>query len=211
MAGYYDRDRNTRWPDGSPNFDSDNPVGGTMNHAYSHHMNSNEYIASGTPFVHTQTIADSGWTAGSGGKYKDRMFTVTFPYVTRWLMIRVTEPDGTTAATDIKIGFGIANSNTEGVASTNYVTTAVTNGVRLELKCKKLYFVQPGSDQGEGAHTVEIIAGLTNVRDFPVTTDRYISGITSSTKEGTTTTSNGTVTATDFTVFSTQTDLATES
>lgn len=206
MAGYYDRDRNQRSADGSVH--TAPTAAGTMNHAYSHHMNSSEYISSGTPFVHTQTIEDSGFTGT--GPHKDRMFTVTFPYVTRWLMIRVTEPNGT-AATDIKIGFGTANSNTEGVASTNYVTTAVTNGERLELKCKKLFFVQPGSDEGTGAHTVEIIAGLTNVRDFPTTEARFISGITSSTKEGSTTASNGTVTGTNFAVFSAQTDLTTTS
>ena len=72
-----------------------------------------------------------------------------------------------------------------------FVRTEITNQVRMELKCNKFYVVMPGSLEGtsnSGKYRVEVIAGLTNVphSEFPNLNERYLSGITSSLKNGST-------------------------
>jgi len=202
MAGYYDRDRNQRSADGS--IYTAPTAAGTMNHAYSHHMNANEYIASGMPFVHRASFLKAAYTEdGSSGNYFDELITITFPYVTRWLMVQVHDGTLTNGQYDLinvaRIGFGNYDTD-EGIQGSNFVTTNITNQQRLELKCKKLYVWLPGTLQGSQDAYIEVIAGLTNVKDFPDQDTRYVSGLTSSLKEGSTTASNGTVTATAFVV-----------
>ena len=71
MAGYYDRDRNTRTAYGH----AANAVttAGTMNHPMTHHGNTAEYQASGFPLVQKVTL-----TTGQEA-------VVTFPFVTQWI------------------------------------------------------------------------------------------------------------------------------
>lgn len=198
MSSYYDRDRRYRAPDGSDHFDAQfAPTAGTMNHVYSHHSNVSEYQASGIPWVHTETVADGDFTQdGAGPNYFDKLVTINFPFVTRWLMVFVHEDQ--TAIPTAKIGFGI-NGTSGGATSENYCSTGLTNQVRLELKSKKLYIILPGSLQGlhPNGITVEVIAGLTGVKDFPSTDAAYIHGITSSDYDGTSTDSTGTVSTGD--------------
>ena len=174
MAGYYDRDRN--------------PVGGTrtaagqMNHAYAHHSSVAEYQASGIPFVHTEDASTFEEDTNNAGTYFDKLVIVNLPYVSRWVMMHVHDGSQNSLST-IRIGFGSAQSDTEGVMANNHVTTGMTNQVRMELKCKKVYFWIPSSLQGTTIK-IEVIAGLTSVKDFPSTDERYVSGITSSSYNG---------------------------
>ena len=111
MAGYYDRDRNQRdLADGS--IYTAPTAAGTMNHSFSHHSNSNEYISSGMPFVFTQATEQSS---------SDQLVTIEFPYVTRWLMVNVydgTHEDGDplpgTLENKVRVGFGNKDAD-EGV------------------------------------------------------------------------------------------------
>ena len=178
---YYDRDRKPFVDGGGNNV----YTAGTMNHAYAHHSNVAEYQSSGIPFAHTEVI--SSFTSGDNTGYKDQLVTINFPYVTRWILVQIHDGTTTNGQYDLvntcRIGFGSANSNSEGVADENYVTTNITNTQRLELKCKKLYVWVPGTLQGSNVH-IEVLAGLTSVKDFPSTDERYLSGITSSTTNG---------------------------
>ena len=183
MAGYYDRDRN---PSGA--FGSGATAAGTMNHAYAHHSSVAEYQSSGIPFAHTEVISSFAAATGtSPGGHKDQLVTINFPYVTRWILVQIHDGTTTNGQYDLvntcRIGFGSANTNSEGVTDENYVTTNITNTQRLELKCKKLYVWVPGNLEGTNVH-IEVLAGLTSVKDFPSTDERYLSGITSSTTNG---------------------------
>ena len=201
MAGYYDRDRNQRSADGS--IHTAPTTKGTMNHSYSHHGNANEYMSSGIPFVFTQAIANSG-TA--------QLVTIEFPFVTRWLMLNVY--DGTHEAADplpgtlenkVKVGFGNAtsdfgvqmNAGAGGTLAGCFVSAYLCARQRLELKCKKIYLQIPANTD---TCSIEIIAGLTGVKDFPSQDTINVAGMTSINTEGSTTASNGTVTGTTFTI-----------
>ena len=115
MAGYYDRDRRYRWPDGSDNFDNDHPAG-SMNHPSPSHNNANEYIASGTPFVVTKQIENNAT--------KYQLVTISFPYVTRWLMLNVFDgiiggtPAPGTVEANVRVGFGNYDAD-EGILGLN--------------------------------------------------------------------------------------------
>ena len=202
QTGYYDRDRNQRSADGSVH--TAPTAAGTMNHTFSHHSNANEYISSGMPFVLTQSVATST---------SAQVVTIEFPYVTRWLMMNVYDGihDGTplpgTLETTVKVGFGNKDAD-EGVQmlvnvpdSSNksgcFVSAYLCTRQRLELKCKKVYVQIPAST---GALSIEVIAGLTGVKDFPSQDGAHIAGVTSVNTEGSTTASNGTVTGTTFTI-----------
>ena len=182
MSGYYDRDRN--YNSSTPTYSG---AAGTMNHTYAHHSSVSEYQASGIPFAHTEVI--SSFTAADTfvSGHKDKLVTINFPYVTRWVLVQIHDGTTTNGQYDLvntcRIGFGSANSNAEGVTAKNYVTTNITNTQRLELKCKKLYVWVPGNLEGTSVH-IEVLAGLTSVKDFPSTDERHISGITSSTLNG---------------------------
>ena len=169
MAGYYDRDRNQRdIADGS--IHTAPTAAGTMNHSFSHHGNANEYISSGMPFVFTQATEQSS---------SDQLVTIEFPYVTRWLMVNVydgTHEDGDplpgTLENKVRVGFGNKdadegvqmNEGTSGVKAGCFVSAYLCARQRLELKCKKVYFFLPANT---GDCSIEIIAGLTGVKDFP--------------------------------------------
>ena len=111
---------------------------------------------------------------------------------------------GDSALEDIKIGFGNIDAD-DGVQNESYVTSFITNGERLELKCKKIYFAVPGSYAGsdgsgiDGAHgnagsiKIEVIAGLTSVVDFPDLDSTYTVGISSSDSNGATASENFTI------------------
>ena len=103
------------------------------------------------------------------------------------MMVYVHNGSGT-LVNDVKIGFG-DHDVSEGIQGENFVTTGVMNQVRMELKAKKMYLVVPGSHQASNTNFVqiEIIAGLTSVKDFPDQDGEAINGITSSDLEGTAT------------------------
>lgn len=213
MAGYYDRDRN---PAGETR-----TAAGTMNHAYPHHNSAAEYMCSGVPFVYTHTIssgtnaranASDAVTSGGAtdlmlGRYKAKLKEdgthsgtylglitgINFPFVTKWLMVRVFRSDTGAEIDTINVGFGHYDED-DGVENVNYVRSSLLNGTMLELKCKRIYISIPGTyagtdgTLGSGVSVkVEVLAGLTNVRDFPVFDNgeaQMIPGITSEDLEG---------------------------
>jgi hypothetical protein len=129
---------------------------------YPDHNMASEYLASGVPFVFYKEVSDPG---------ENSIITITFPYVTRWVSISITNSATT------RLGFGDVSS-TKGVQGSNYILPAhltAANGGPFELKCKRLKIYVPNGQ----APKISIIAGLTNVRDFPpVETTADITGIT---------------------------------
>jgi hypothetical protein len=117
------------------------------------------YQTSGTPYAITLT----GVTTTS--------VKVTFPYVTRWVVVSAT--DATTAA-DVRIGF--SENGTEVSPDRNYYLLPLTKSgdeaiwqgqtPRLELRCKELWIRGDSNTIG----TVSIIAGMTGISkdQFPI-------------------------------------------
>ena len=196
MAGYYDRDRRARYPDGSPNFDANYiPTAGTMNHAYTHYNNANEYIASGVPFVYTSAQFDA--TAGQAGTVIEK--TINFPMVTRWVMVNVYDgADPSSLVNTAQVGFSLVDDGCSGTTDTCSVSAYLCARQRLEIKCNQICVHIPAN--ASASAQIEVIAGLTGVRgtDFPDQDTQYVAGVTSKNKDGTTTDSAGTVSQTTF-------------
>ena len=195
MAGYYDRDRNQRdIVDGS--IHTAPSAAGTMNHAYSHHSNANEYISSGVPFVYTSALIN---TSGAGPFEK----TINFPLVTRWVMVNIySGANPTTLVNTAQVGFSLAGDGCSGVADTCSVSAYLCARQRLEIKCNQICIRLPGS--GPTTVQIEVIAGLTGIKaaDFPDMDALYVAGVTDKDSDGTTTDSSGTVTHKAFTIIS---------
>ena len=190
---YYDRDRRTRWSDGSANFDA-TPSAGTMNHAYTHHNNANEYIASGVPFVYTSSEIDA---SANGGANVEK--TINFPMVTRWVMVNIYQnADPSDLVNTAQVGFSLVDDGCSGTSDTCSVSAYLCARQRLEIKCNQICIHIPGN--ASTSAQIEVIAGLTGVRgtDFPSQDTQYVAGVTSKNKDGSTTDSTGTVTAADF-------------
>ena len=109
--------------------------------------NAGSFQVSGTPYV-TSSIDCSDGT----GPVK-----ITFPYVTRWIIV---QNNSSTTTEDLKVGF-----SSLGVQGTNYFTiynrqdpaNADRSSIcpRLELKLTEIYLT--------GSSNAEVIAGLTNI------------------------------------------------
>jgi hypothetical protein len=170
QTGYYDRDR-TNSTAGIP--------AGQMNHTYSHHSNVSEYQSSGIPFVARVASVAMGTKK-----------TINFPFVTRWVMVNVyTTTDPSSLQNDATVAFSDGGS-----AADVCVSAYLCARQRLEIKCKKLVVTTGAS----GTTTIEVIAGLTGVKDFPNQDASHVSGISSITKDGV----DSSGTAIDFAVFS---------
>lgn len=193
MAGYYDRDRNQRSADGSVH--TAPTAAGTMNHAYSHHGNANEYISSGVPFVYTSAVINaSGLTATEK--------TINFPLVTRWVMVNVYS--GASPATLVpkaQVGFSLVGDGCSGTADTCSVSAYLCARQRLEIKCNQICVHIPAGSPS--TVQIEVIAGLTSVKgtDFPDMDAQFVAGITDKNSDGSTTASNGTVTHKAFAII----------
>ena len=169
MAGYYDRDRRPRNGVGAPQSWDSQTAAGTMNHPTTHIGNTSEYQASGYPFV--QTIPISGTLPDESGSTitlaNNDVIKITFPYVTRWIILKGVNAGGTAEVPigNIHIGFSEAGVKT---AATR-VDLALFGDQRLEVKCSEL-FIQLADISA--CTQVEIMAGLTNIpsADFVVTT-----------------------------------------
>ena len=165
MAGYYDRDRQN---------DAIKSAG-TMNHAYSHVGNTSEYMASGYPFIcnikvdGNTTIKDesnAAQTIADGD-----IISIAFPYVTRWVMIKAYKGSADVAnavgfMSLSETGVGTNGVNNEGPCQADL---SMLNGVRLEMKCAKLFFRCADSSE---ISFIQVVAGLTNIpaADFVVET-----------------------------------------
>ena len=162
MAGYYDRDRNPRSV--STGLPSSAPTAmGTMNHPMTHHGNVAEYQVSGIPFFYALTCSSH------------TVHTITFPFVTQWVQIVVSDSNQIVKVAYEKAGLAhdggkYTSSGSGGVLTgTNYVlvdSTAMvdaSNGHIWRIKTDQLAFISAGTP------TVYIAAGLTNVpsSEFP--------------------------------------------
>ena len=119
------------------------------------------YQTSGTPYAITLTSV--GTTS----------VKVSFPYVTRWVVVSAT--DGATAG-HVRIGF--SENGTEGDVTNNYYLLPLTEvdgstvhsgqTPRLELRCKELWI----RGDTETISTISIVAGMTGIAwsEFPVLT-----------------------------------------
>ena len=147
---------------------TDKPRSG-MNWPEPHHGMVSEYQQSGIPFAVTHSV---------GSESNARMVTINLPYVSQWVAIRVVSSAVATtasAATKVKIGFGDASS-TKGVQGENYVDEDFVNAVgvmRLKTKQIKVWVHADINDC-----VISVLAGLTNVRDFPSMDAANIVGIT---------------------------------
>jgi len=114
MAGYYDRDRNTRTAYGhNANAKS---TAGTMNHPMTHHGNTAEYMGSGFPWVYQK-----------GSAYADER--IEFPFVTQWVCI--------TSASACHIAFKASQSDEVGDAM-RFMIPANTL-MPLRIKCVDMW------------------------------------------------------------------------
>ena len=128
-----------------------------------------EYQQSGIPFVREITLVNATPVA------------LNFDFLTRWIIIKNTS--------NVEITFGFSGDANQGInentavkvdANGNDLTDQTANNhlytrfpyvslaagaetQRLELKCKQIFF------KGAASKTIEVIAGLTNIRslDFP--------------------------------------------
>ena len=143
MAGYYDKDRNTRTDYGSD--ETSFTVSGQMNHPITHHGNTAEYQCSSIPWLQEYATASNQ--------------KVEFPFVTRWIV--VTAVGRTAEDHDVKIAF-----SSTGIGNSQYITIpAGSMSPRIEVKCTDMWVTS--------AAEVNIMAGLTNVHEsqFPDITE----------------------------------------
>ena len=150
MGNYYDVNRT-----------SPMARGGGLQAPRAHHGMVSEYQQSGVPFVFYKTLSDPG---------EHSIITLTLPFVTRWIKLSVVSSGNT-----CRVGFGDYSSS-KGVQGANYILANVLTAITspLELKCKVIKIYVPNGQ----APTINLIAGLTNVRDFPGLDDEDIVGIT---------------------------------
>ena len=133
-----------------------------------------EYQLSGVPYV-TQSNATA---VASSGVAVGKTSTVTptrldFPFVTRWIQVE------NIGATDMRFGFtenGVKGNGEGKTWAHNYITLQAPEAsnadtrcttMRLELRCRTLYFLGENSTTG-----FQVIAGLTSVPAvmFPILT-----------------------------------------
>jgi len=114
------------------------------------------YQSSGLPYVTRSTTTEVGTSAP---------IKHSFPYVTRFFIVN------NIGDNDLRIGF--TRNGVRSNPNANYFVLGRTSGsVRLELRCKDLFFLGEGNATG-----FELIAGLTNIRadQFPRLTGSNIS------------------------------------
>jgi len=137
MAGYYDRDRTV------PGSSTQRDGAGTMNHVYTHHGNTAEYLASGFP-----------WVYHHGADMDDQR--IEFPFVTQWVIISA-------PSADAHIAFRPSQSDVAASTVSNKFIIPQNSAICLHIKCVDIWV-----DSG-GQTDVSVMAGLTGVpRDqFP--------------------------------------------
>ena len=123
-----------------------------------HHGFVPEYQVSGWPFVKTITGLSTG------------LVRIAFPYVTRWIAFSVHAG----AHRTVRMGFtenGVNDPTGDGCyfileTDNKEVGEHSVKSQVFDLKCKELWF---RTDSGNNT-TVSVIAGYTNVQNFPVLT-----------------------------------------
>ena len=122
----------------------------SINYPRPHHGSASEFQVSGFPFV-TGSATDEATTSSA--------IRIPFPYVTQF--IQVTNIDNADA---IAVAF-TANGLQGAETANRFVIPADTAGPVLPIKCKEIFV---GAVTNTATFTV--VAGLTNVRDFPIMT-----------------------------------------
>tara|TARA_B100000700_G_scaffold313232_1_gene397961 strand:- start:217 stop:669 length:453 start_codon:yes stop_codon:yes gene_type:complete len=125
------------------------------------------YQVSGTPYV-TSSLSTEVPEASAG---TPASLEIKFPFVTRWVIVQ------NIGSRAVKMGFtkrGV-NSAGEGPFNAQHFTipaqgagagnAAPATTPRLELRCKSLHFAGVGGTTG-----VQVIAGLTSIKEFPILT-----------------------------------------
>ena len=169
MAGYYDRDRNPR--NQVTGVSGTRTAAGTMNHPHSHVGNTAEYMASGYPFMQTVKIDSASYARDTDGAVTalddNDIVKVSFPYVTRWVIVRATSGGGNVSQGDCFIGLTESGMGISDVPCK--IDALFISGVRLEMKLSELYIE---CADVSGITNVQIIAGLTNIPadDFVIDT-----------------------------------------
>ena len=118
------------------------------------------YQVSGTPFV-TSSAANEVPEAVEAAPAS---LEIKFPFITRWVIVQ------NTGAKPLKMGF---TKNGVNIATASmYIPTQTTSDdgsaartERLELRCKSLHFAGH-----EGTTSVQVLAGLTGLEEFPTLT-----------------------------------------
>ena len=145
MAGYYDIDRNPRNPTGAnQGKPTTTPTAaGTMNHVYTHHGNTAEYLAAGFP-----------WVYHHGADMDDQR--IEFPFVTQWVLISAPTKDA-------HIAFRSSQADVAASTVSNKFVIPQNSAICLHIKCVDIWV------DSDGATDVSVMAGLTGVpRDqFP--------------------------------------------
>lgn len=111
----------------------------------SNHNHADEYMGSCLPYV-TSSIVESS---------ANDVHKITFPYVTRWVIVHNSEAGGTSKT----IKFGFTDNGVRGTETSNYFTLHSGEiSPRLEVKCTEI-FIGAGHDDTE----YSVIAGYTNI------------------------------------------------
>ena len=118
----------------------------SIHYAKAHHGSTSEFQVSGFPFV-------TGSASGEAGA--STPIRVAFPYVTQFL--QVSNPD----ANGLYVGFtenGIKGTETKN----RYYVPPSSAGPVIPVKCTEVFILA-----AENTTSFTIVAGLTNVREFP--------------------------------------------
>ena len=116
-----------------------------------HHGSSSEYQVSGFPYVTGSTTSEVGATTP---------IKVTFPYVTQFIQVT------NIGSNPLYVGFtenGVKGTETANRFQIFKDATGNRRSPVIPVKCKEIFFLSSTSTTG-----FQLIAGLTNVRDFPV-------------------------------------------
>ena len=112
-----------------------------------HHGSTSEFQVHGFPYV-------TGSASGEAGT--STPIKVAFPYVTQF--VQVSNPD----SNGLYVGF--TENGTKGTETTNrYYVPASSAGPVIPVKCKQVFILAAASTT-----SFTVIAGLTNVKEFPI-------------------------------------------
>jgi hypothetical protein len=121
----------------------------SISYARPHHGSTAEFQVSGFPFVTGSATGEAGTTTP---------IKVVFPYVTQF--VQVSNPD----SNGLYVGF--TENGIKGTETTNrYFVPASSAGPVIPVKCTEVFILAAASTT-----SFTVIAGLTNVKDFPIMT-----------------------------------------
>ena len=115
-----------------------------LNNPKPHHNVVGEFQVSGIPFV-TSSVDDEIDTS---------VYEMTFPYVSRWIMVENTHASAV-------LRFGFSSNGVKSQETANYfILSGGQRTDRMEVKCTSVFFRQHGTGL---AANYSLMAGLTNI------------------------------------------------